>query len=192
MEFLTGRRYPVISMVDKELVSRAKKDPQAFGQIYDQYYPQIFGYILKRTGNLEAAKDITSETFFKALKKLWQFRWLNVPFSSWLYRIAGNEIINHFRKNGRQTVPLDDIAEPPGSCDLSEEMMAAEEELQRHKDFLAIQKKITALSVKYQEVITLRFLEKKKIKEIGEILGKKEGTVKSLLNRGLAKLREIE
>jgi len=177
-------------MVDKELVARAKKDPQAFGQIYDQYYSQIFGYILKRTANLEAAKDITSETFFKALKKLWQFRWQNVPFSSWLYRIAGNEIVNYYRKNGRQTVALDEIAEPPGACDLSEEMIEAEDELQRHQDFLAIQKKITTLSVKYQEVITLRFLEKKKIKDICQILKKKEGTVKSLLSRGLEKLRK--
>lgn len=179
-------------MVDKELVNRAKKDPQAFGQIYDQYYPQIFGYILKRTANLEAAKDITSETFFKALKKLWQFRWQNVPFSSWLYRIAGNEIINHYRKNSRQSVPLEEVAEPADRTNLSEETMEAEKELQRHQDFLIIQKKIITLSVKYQEVITLRFLEKKKIKEICEILGKKEGTIKSLLSRGLEKLRMEE
>lgn len=176
-------------MEEKDLVNQAKNDPQAFAALYDQYYPQIFGYILKRTANLETTKDITSETFFKALKKLWQFRWQNVPFSSWLYRIAGNEIINYYRKNGRQAVALEEIAEPADANDLSEEIMAAEEELQRHQDFLVVQKKIVTLAVKYQEVVTLRFLERKKIKEISKILGKKEGTVKSLLSRALEKLK---
>jgi RNA polymerase sigma-70 factor (ECF subfamily) len=53
---------------EKELVRQAQKDPDAFAELYDQYYPKIFGYVLRRTGNLEAAQDITSETFFKALR----------------------------------------------------------------------------------------------------------------------------
>lgn len=179
-------------MEDKELISRAKKDPQIFGQIYDKYYPRIFGYILNRTGNLQLAQDITSETFFKALKKLWQFRWQNVPFSSWLYRIAGNEIVNHYRKNKHRTVPIEEVAEPAADSDLARELMEAEKAIERHRDFIIIRNKIGTLSFKYQEVIILRFFEKKKIKEISEILKKREGTVKSLLSRGLEKLREKE
>ena len=68
--------------------------------------------------------------------------------------------------------------------------MEAQEKLEKHQDFLKIQKEIVKLSIKYQEVITLRFFEKKKIKEIAKILDKKEGTVKSLLHRGLEKLRQ--
>jgi len=59
---------------EKELIKRAKQDPEVFAELYDQYYSKIFGYVLKRTANLEIAQDIVSETFFKALKKLWQFR----------------------------------------------------------------------------------------------------------------------
>lgn len=69
--------------------------------------------------------------------------------------------------------------------------MEAEEELKRYQDFLKVQEKISQLPIKYQEVITLRFFEKKKIKEISEILGKKEGTIKSLLHRGLEKLKDL-
>ena len=83
---------------EKELIKKAQKDPEIFSQLYDRYYPQIFGYVLKRVANLEVAQDITSETFFKALRKLWQFRWQNISFSAWLYRIANNEIANYSRE----------------------------------------------------------------------------------------------
>ena len=174
---------------EKELVNRAKKDPQAFGILYDQYYSQIFGYIIKRVANLDIAKDICSETFLKALKNLWNFRWKNISFSFWLYRIANNEISNYFRKN-KYKAPLEKIPEPSTFQNPSTEILEAEEELKRHQDFLKIQKEISKLEIKYQEVIVLRFFEKKKINEIAEILGKKEGTIKSLLHRGLEKLKK--
>ena len=84
---------------ERELVERAKNNAEAFGELYDRYYAQIFGYVLKRTASIEVAQDVTSEVFFKALKNLRQFRWRGVPFSSWLYRIATNENANHFRKS---------------------------------------------------------------------------------------------
>jgi len=183
-------------MEEKELIKRAKKDPKVFGELYDEYYPQIFGYILKRVANLEIAQDITSETFFKALKKLWQFRWRNISFSAWLYRIANNEIANYFRKNKNYSTSLDKLLEENGFEPIAlhnpeTEFLESQEKLKKHQDFLKIQEKISQLPIKYQEVITLRFLEKKKIKEISEILGKKEGTIKSLLHRGLEKLKDL-
>ena len=178
-------------MKEKELIKKAKKDPEVFGELYDEYYPRIFGYVLKRTADLEIAQDITSETFFKALKKLWQFRWRNIPFSAWLYRIANNEIANYFRKNKYKPVSLEKIPEPIAVSNPSTEILEAEQELKKHQDFLMLQKEISKFPIKYQEVITLRFFEKKKIKEIAEILSKKEGTIKSLLHRGLEKLKEL-
>jgi RNA polymerase sigma-70 factor (ECF subfamily) len=174
---------------EKELIKRAKKDPDVFGKIYDEYYLKIFGYTLKRVANIDIAQDITSETFFKAFKNLWKFRWQNIPFSAWLYRIASNETANFFRKKGRKTISLEGISELISDSNPFAEIVEAQEQLKRHKEFLDLQKKISTLSLKYQEVITLRFFEKKQIKEIGEILGKKEGTIKSLLHRGLDKLR---
>lgn len=175
---------------ERKLIQKAKRNPEVFGRLYDQHYPKIFSYVLKRTVNLDIAQDITSETFFKALKKLWQFHWRNIPFSSWLYRIANNEIANYFRKNKHKPVPLETIPEPFSVLNPLTEVLEAEEELKRHQDFLTLQKTISKLPTKYQEVITLRFFEKKHIKEIAEILGKGEGTIKSLLHRGLEKLRQ--
>ena len=182
---------------ERELVRQAQKDPNAFAELYDQYYPKIFGYVLRRTANLEAAQDITSETFFKALKKLWQFRWRNVSFSSWLYKIATNEINQYFRKaEYTKSVSLEELQEQgfeiASNHDPESELIDAQEKLKQHQDFLEIQEKIVRLPAKYQEVIALRFFEQKQIKEIAEILGKKEGTIKSLLHRAVEKLREAD
>jgi RNA polymerase sigma-70 factor (ECF subfamily) len=182
---------------EKELVRQAQKAPDAFAKLYDQYYPKIFGYVLRRTANLEAAQDITSETFFKALRKLWQFQWRNISFSSWLYKIASNEINQYFRKaEYKKSVSLEELQEqgfePISPDDPENELIKAQEKLKQHQDFLEIQVKIVRLPAKYQEVIALRFFEQKQIKEISEILGKKEGTVKSLLHRAVEKLRETD
>jgi len=180
-----GERAP-----EKELVERAKKEPEAFGKLYDEYYSKIFGYILKRTANLEIAQDICSETFLKALKNLWKFRWRNIPFSSWLYRIANNETANYFRKKKFKTISLEKISELASNHNPEKEFIEAQRKLKEHQDFLKIQKIILKLPIKYQAVVTLRFFEKKQIKEIADILGKKEGTIKSLLHRGLERLKK--
>ena len=174
---------------ERELVKKAKKDPEAFGKLYDKYYSQIFGYILKRVANLDIAQDICSETFLKALKNLWKFKWKGISFSSWLYRIANNEVSNYFRKD-KKKISLEKIPEPISSSNPSTEILEVEEKLREHQDFLKIQEKISKMEIKYQEIIALRFFEKKKIREIADFLGKKEGTRKSLLHRGLEKLRE--
>jgi len=180
---------------EKKLIEKAQKDPKAFAELYEKYYSQIFGYILKRTENLEAAQDITAETFFKALKGLPRFRFRNISISSWFYRIANNEIANYYRKNtyfvSLQTFCEENGLEPITLHNPNEEFMEAREELEKYEEFSEIQGKIAKLPIKYQEVITLRFFEKKEIREIAEILGKKEGTVKSLLHRGLEKLRKM-
>jgi RNA polymerase sigma-70 factor (ECF subfamily) len=182
---------------EKKLVRQAQKAPDAFAELYDQYYPKIFGYILRRTANLETAQDLTSETFFNALNKLWQFRWRNISFSSWLYKIASNEINQHFRKaEYKKSISLEELREqgfePVSSSDPESELIEAQEKLRQHREFREVQDKIVRLPVKYQEVIALRFFEQKQIKEISEILGKKEGTVKSLLHRAVEKLRETD
>ncbi len=178
---------------EKELIKRAQQDPKVFGELYDQYYSKIFGYVLKRTANFEITQDITSETFFKALKKLWQFQWRNISFSSWLYKIATNEISQYYRKDKYRLISLDMLQEqgfePIALHNPEAELIEAQEKLKRHQDFLSCQQKISQLDIKYQEALTLRFFEQKQIKEIGEILGKSDGTIKSLLHRGLDKLR---
>ncbi|MEW5960702.1 MAG: sigma-70 family RNA polymerase sigma factor [Chloroflexota bacterium] len=179
---------------EKELVEKAKTDPLAFGELYDLYYPKIFNYALRRLGEAALAADITSEVFFKVMKNLVKFEWQSIPFSSWIYKIASNEINTHFRKKRFWFLSLETLFEKPGfevadEDDLQEDYIQAQKQLERYEDFRQVQKLLKKLSPKYQEVLVLRFFENKKIREISEITGKNENTVKSLLARGLEKLR---
>jgi len=176
---------------EEELVIRAQQSPQAFGELYEIYYQRIFNYALKRTTNVQMALDITSITFLKALNQIKKYRWRDVPFAAWLYRIAGNEINDHYRRQGgRRIASIEEIAELADTGGYADEINQAEEELSKHEEFLLLHKKLAELPSIYQEVISLKFFEKKKIREMVQILGKKEGTIKSLLHRGLEKLRE--
>jgi RNA polymerase sigma-70 factor (ECF subfamily) len=179
---------------EKELIAKASHDAQVFGQIYEEYYPGIFRYALRRVGNVGLAEDITSETFFKALKGIGGFKWQNVAFSAWLYKIATNEVNYYFRRGTYKALSLDLMKEkgfdPPSQDNIQAELDEAETQLQRHEEFLTVRKELERLPEKYQEVIALRFFENKKISELAEILGKKEGTIKSLLSRGLEMLRK--
>lgn len=180
---------------EQKLVEQAKADANAFGELYDLYYAKIFNYVLRRTNDFELSQDITTDVFMKALKRIQYFTWRGVPFSAWLYRIASNEIANHFRGNHAKTVSLEFLMEEQGfepvdDTDIEAELVAAQEEISRHRLFLAIQKQLRALPLKYQEVLSLRYFEQKSITEISHIIGKRPGTIKSLLSRGTKKLRE--
>lgn len=177
---------------EEELIARARQDHEAFGLLYEKYFQPIFGYVLRRTANVALAEDITSQVFLKALKHLSKFRWKNVPFSAWLFKIATNEINSYYRKKKRlQYISLGEIKELRSNIDLLEEVCQAEKELQRKREFLEVHQKISQLKPKYQTVIALRFFENKKIKEIAKILGKKEGTIKAQIHRALLQLRKL-
>jgi RNA polymerase sigma-70 factor, ECF subfamily len=182
---------------ENKLVAEAQRDSQAFGVIFDMYYPKILQYATRRIGNLELAQDITADVFYKALHKLWQFKWRAVPFSAWLYRIANNEINQHFRKGTyRKVTSLENLMEgtdfePQALEDLQKEREEAEREIERHAEYKIVQEAVRTLPLHYQEVISLRYFEKKKLTEIAVILGKKEGTIKSLHSRALVLLRKV-
>ncbi len=178
---------------EKALLKKIKKEPQYFGVLYDRYFKAIFNYIFRRLGNYETARDITAETFLKAYQNISWFQWRNIPFSAWLYKIAANEINQYFRKVKYTPSILDDLqlqnklASDPG---IETEKAALQKQSEEYTEFNLIQQHLLKLSIKYQEVIALRFFEEKNISEISEILNKKQGTVKSLLSRGLRHLRD--
>lgn len=183
--------------VEQNLVLRSKTDVQAFAELYEEYYSLILNYVIRRTGDINLSKDIVSNTFLKAMENIQGFQWRNVPFSAWLYRIANNEINQMYRDAKKQAISLDGLQESYGfeieSSELIEEILNAQIELEeRHQQFLFYQKKILELPIKYQEVISLRYFEDKSMKEIAEVLNKSEGTIKSLLHRGLKKLRNLD
>lgn len=178
---------------DRDLVQRAQADPEAFGAIFDAYYARILKYCVHRSGDVELGRDLASLVFLRAMQQLWRYRWQGIPLSAWLYRIANNEIVSHFRK--RRPISLDALLEEQGlevgdSHDLRQEFLEAEQEMARHAQFLSVRAALETLPTYYQEAIALRFFEEKSILEIAQILGKREGTIKSLLSRGLAKLRQ--
>jgi RNA polymerase sigma-70 factor (ECF subfamily) len=177
---------------ERRLIEQAKTDPRAFGELFDAYYPKILGYAIRRSGDVSTAEDIVANTFVKALKALPRFRWQGVSPEAWLFAIANNELRMHFRKY-KHLVSLDMLFEESGfeledEYDLAAEVQEAQERLERHALFVRAQALILTLPLKYQEVLVLRFGEHKKVAEIAQITGKREGTVKSLISRGLAQL----
>lgn len=178
----------------RQLVELARTDAHAFGKLFDRHHDEIFKYILHRTANAELARDLTSDTFYKALNKLWTFRWQNVPFSAWLFRIASNEVNAYYRKHKNvKHIPLDEIMDNPGSeyRELQNELKNAQQEIAANHLFLELQQAVTRLKPRYQEAVSLRFFEGKPVKEVAIILNKSEGTVKSLLHRALKQLQVI-
>lgn len=182
---------------ERVLVDKARRDPEAFGVIFERYYSPLFSFALRRTGNVSLAEDVVAETFLKAFDKLWQFKWTGAPFSSWLYRIASNEINMHFRKKGNLNHSLeamleaDATLEPADLNNVSEELMEAEEAYARSVAGKGAVELLNMLPEHYRDALSLRYLEEKSVTEVATLLNKPEGTIKSLLSRGIGKLREL-
>jgi len=178
------------------LIEQCRTDPTAFGEVFDHWYKPIFGYIMRRTANYDLSKDIAAETFLKAFLKIGGFRWRGISLSAWLYRIATNELNMYYRSSKYQPQSLQQLLENPQMEKLlhqgaDDERELLENELKAHNDYNLIRINLLKLDIKYQEVIALRYFEQKTNGEIGQILDKNEGTVKSLLSRGLEKLRNM-
>jgi RNA polymerase sigma-70 factor (ECF subfamily) len=183
------------NMVDEDegLVSAAREDPEAAGRLYDKYYSEVVGYIYHCTFDHDAAEDLTSNVFLAALRHLGRYRWQRVPLRAWLYRIATNEVRMHwrrqkrfaamsFRPNGKQP---EQSARRQGAAPPADDSLAAAEQ------YRLLHHALLQLRMKYRTVIILRYFEDKAMAEICEITGRKEGTVKSQLHRGLAQLQDI-
>lgn len=176
----------------KALIALSKEDPSAFGRIYDMHFDMIFKYILRRVGNVADAEDLAAQTFFNALKNLWRFRWTGASISSWLYRIATNEVNGFYRKSRKRTHTdigklTDRLADGKNRPD--QELEIAEETLTRQEAFLALNACVKELKPDEQSLIALRYFERKPYAEIAEVLGRKEGTLRMRAKRALEKLR---
>ena len=179
-------------MTETELLQQIRTDPAGFSELFKLHYQPIFGYILRRTGNVDDTADIAADTFFKAFTHIRNFSYQGVPVKVWLYRIATNEINLHFRRQRKHHSLFEQAnladKELLQTC-LQEDKQALEAELQQHQQFLTVLEQLKTLPLRYQEVISLRYFEDKSNKEIAQILDINEGTIKSLLSRGLEKLR---
>ena len=182
-------------MNEEQLLKDIEDDPQKFGQVYEAFHDKIFGYAYRRTVDYEAARDITAETFLKACLNISKFKWRNISLLYWLYQIATNELNKYFNARKYRPQSLNRIEEEYG-IDITDHSNAEtrsiqlQDELERYEDFLRINQSLRNMDTKYADVISLRFFEHKSVKEIAIILGKKEGTIKSLLSRGIEKIKE--
>ena len=175
-----------------ELLDSIKSNPDNFSELFKLYYKPIFGYILRRTGDIDHTADIAAETFLKAFRHIGNFSYKGISIKVWLYRIATNEVNLYFRQLQKKH-SLFEWMDPENKDQFNTcffyDKIELEHEMKKHQQFLSIQTSLKTLPEKYQEVIALRYFEGKENREIAEILNINEGTIKSLLSRGLEKLR---
>jgi RNA polymerase sigma-70 factor (ECF subfamily) len=173
-----------------ELIRRAKTDPHAFASLYEAHYSRILNYIFRRTLDPSLSEDLTSETFFKALRGLRKFR--RGSFQGWLYKIATNEIRMHWRsaRTRRENDPKwrDELRRIHFA---SHESDNPEDRHEKMREFILLRKALLELPPRYQTVLVLRYFEDLPYSEIAQAMGKRLGTVKSLVHRGVARLREL-
>ena len=169
---------------DKFLLERAQAyDPVALGEIYDKYAPRIYKYVYYRIGNADLAEDLTSGVFTKMLEAIQSSKAWRVSFSGWLYRIAHNMVVDHFRRRPKEReLPLD------------ERLVAADNDPERAAEIALTSERlrdaVNLLTYDQAQVITLKFAEGMSNAEVAQILGKTEGAIKSLQYRALGALRK--
>jgi RNA polymerase sigma-70 factor (ECF subfamily) len=170
---------------DIALARATQGDREAFGLLYERYVDRIFNYVYYRTGSVYDAEDLTARVFFRALRHIGNYRDRGLPFTAWLYRIAHNLVANWHRDNSRRKeIPLDDGILSPQKDDLPERDLLALEDEERLLDV------IRRLPSERQQLLILKFVDRMSNAEIGRVMGRTEGAVKSLYHRTLLTLRD--
>lgn len=167
------------------LAQAGQGNQEAFGVLYELYVGRIYNYIYYRTGNPYDAEDLTARVFFRAMHHIKTYQNRGLPFSAWLYRIAHNLVANWHRDNSRRPeIPLDDglLTRQRGE-DHPETALLQNEERER------LLRLIRRLPPDRQQLLILKFVEHLSNSEIGQIMGRTEGAVKSLYHRTLLALR---
>ncbi len=168
---------------ERELVERARRDPEAFGELYLRHVRSIYNYIFYRTGDPDEAEDLTSRVFLQALQHLPRFQERGLPFAAWLFRIAHNLVANWHRDRQRHpTVPLSENGHERGS-DRVEALLERREARER---LLAAMRR---LPPDRQQLLILKFVEGLSNAEIARIMGRSEGAIRVLYHRTLEALR---
>jgi RNA polymerase sigma-70 factor (ECF subfamily) len=169
----------------RQLVDRAQQgDRDALEELYLIHFDRIYSYLHVTVGNKHDAEDLTTQTFLKMLESIGKFRWQSAPFSAWLFRIAHNLSMDHFRAR-RRWQPEEEVPEPIGSEEPSAELQAMQS-LGRQSMLELIDK----LSPEQQQVLTLKFVFNFANSDVAKILDKTEGAIKSLQHRALASLQK--
>jgi len=175
-------------MVDGEekLIKDAiRGNSSAFGVLYDHYQPMIYRFVLVKVGSREEAEDLTHQTFLSAWQNVRTYKHRGHPFSSWLYQIARNQVIDHYRsKKGDVSIEAVDpeyfVAPASASVDLTSKL-----EMEK------VQRAVRQLKPDYQDVIIMRFIEDISLKETAAAMKKSEGAIKLIQHRAIKELQKI-
>jgi RNA polymerase sigma-70 factor, ECF subfamily len=171
---------------ESELIARAKEDTREFGRLYERYNLRIFRYIYRRVGDHETAEDLTAQTFQQALAALPDYEWRGVPFSAWLYRIAGNLVIRHRRVNAREISMehIERVVDERGAFD--DPLDAVIQQTSNDQLYAAMRR----LSDDQRKALTLKYAHGLKNHEVGVLMNRSEGGIKQLVHRAMLVLRQ--
>ena len=186
-----GVKIPSISGVlldaERDVVDRARAgDQQALADLYDSYMPRVYRYAVARLGNAADAEDLTEEVFLKMLGAISDFRWKDVPFSSWLFRIAHNHIATHFRRSAQRGGVASEISED--MIDHRHDIAGA---VEARITLEEVQRATAQLPDAQRDVIALRFAVGLSIADTAKALGKREGNIKALQHKAVARLQKM-
>jgi len=166
-----------------KVVQAAQKDASAFGKLYSKYYPQIFKFIYRRTDDEQLTGDLTAQVFLKALQKIHSYSYKGVPFSAWLYRIASNEVVQHFRNLGKnRVVALENYQ--------VQNLISEEDKESNEAELKLMIQYLGELKEEEIQLIELRYFEQRPFKEIAEILELTVNNTKVKTYRILERLRK--
>ena len=167
---------------DEDLAVRARKDPEAFGELYERYVARIHGFVYARLRNRATAEDLTAEVFFKALRAIEQYQ-PGRPFRAWLFQIATNAVIDHLRRQ-RSVAPLEEAVDRAAGGPAVEDHALARAEL------ADVRAALETLNEGQRTALALRLGQDLNTAEIAACMGRSEGAVKLLIHRGLRTVRE--
>ncbi len=168
------------------LIRRAQAlDPGALAEIYDRFFDAIYRYVYLRVGHRADAEDLTEQVFLKMLDAIPSYRSRGVPFSTWLYRIAHNLVVDRFRRKSRQFVELSEQLPDRGPHSDPEAMLQSSEA--RQELYAAIRQ----LTDEQRQVIILRFIENLEVQQIAQILKRRPGAIHAMQHRALASLHRV-
>jgi RNA polymerase sigma-70 factor, ECF subfamily len=168
---------------ERQLVLQAQAgNSEAFGQIYDAYMERIYRFVYFRVEDQQTAEDITSQVFLKAWSNLDRFSFNRTPYLAWLYTIAHNAVIDHYRTR-KVTAALDDV-----QLSQQDHSEVVENEIDLSAEMKLVKEALQGLTDDQQKVLTLKFIEGMSNHEIARHLGKREGAIRALQMRGLQAL----
>lgn len=177
---------------ERQLIRRARKDPDAFILLYDEYYPRIYAFALSRAGHKQRAEDVTQQTFLTAMEKIGTFTWYKPgSFASWLFRIARNKLVDEVRKQSKifPTEPEKMEQIELHTPSVEELALTREDEHTDRQHLDKLFELMRELSQTEQEILSLRYFSHLSFKDIAAILKKKPNTLIVAHKRALAKLK---